>query len=221
MCDPNLFLRKVSAVLLATFLLAACQSADPNDPNAKAKTGANVGAAAGAIIGAIIGNQSGNSRTGAVIGAAVGAAVGGAVGHDMDKQEGELHQIPNVEVTRPSQNEIDIQLTSDILFDYNSADLRPEAQNTLRDLAANFSRYPHEQIDIEGFTDGTGTELSNVDLSQRRADAVRAYLVDHGVLAQTIFARGWGGSHPKASNDTPEGRQMNRRVEIHVRNTAP
>ena len=216
MCDPNLFMRKVSAVVLATLLVAACQSTDPNDPNAKAKQGAGAGAVAGAIVGAIVGNQSGNSRTGAVIGAAVGAAVGGAVGHDMDKQQRELQQIPNVEVTRPSQNEIDVQLPSDVLFDLNSADLRPEAQNALRDLAANFSRYPNERIDVEGFTDATGTELYNLDLSQRRADAVRNYLVDHGVLAQNIFSRGWGAQHPKATNDTPEGRQANRRVEIHI-----
>src|SRR2546423_793120 len=184
-------MRKASTLVLAIVLLAACQTTDPNDPNAKAKQGANIGAAAGAVIGAIIGHQTGDSRAGAVIGGVLGAAIGGAVGHDMDKQQGELQQIPNVEVSRPAPNEIDVQLSSDILFDFNSSDLRPDAETALRALAANFSRYPHEQIDIEGYTDASGTELFNVDLSQRRADAVRAYLIDHGVLAQNIFARGW------------------------------
>jgi len=217
MSDPNFFMRKATSVLLAAFLVTACQSTDPNDPNAKAKQGASAGAVAGAVIGAIIGHQTGDSRAGAAIGAAAGAAIGGAIGHGMDQQQGELQQIPNVEVSRPNANQIDIQLTSDVLFDYNSADLRREAQTPLADLAANFSRYPNEQIDIDGHTDSTGTEEANIGLSQRRADAVRDFLVDHGVLVQNVHAYGYGASRPRATNDTPEGRQLNRRVEIHVR----
>src|SRR5438067_2394411 len=178
MRDPNLFMRhKTSLALAFTLLLAAaCATTDPNDPNAKAKQGASVGAAAGAVIGAIIGHQTGDSRAGAVIGAAAGAAIGGAIGHNMDQQQQELQQIPNVEVSRPTPTEIDVALTSDVLFDYNSAELRREAQNTLSNLAANFSRYPNEQIDIEGHTDSSGAEADNVGLSQRRADAVRDLL---------------------------------------------
>src|SRR5438552_14361961 len=145
MCDPNLFMRKASVVLLAALFVSACDTTDPNDPNAKAKRGAGAGAAVGAVVGAIIGNQTGDSRTGAVIGAAVGAAVGASVGHDMDKQQGELQQIPGVEVTRPSANQIDVRLTGDILFDFGSAELRPEARITLRDLAANFRHYQNAQ----------------------------------------------------------------------------
>src|SRR5213076_717604 len=126
------------------FTAACATSTDPNDPNAKAKRGAGVGAAAGAIVGAIIGNQSGSNRTGAVIGAAAGAAIGAAVGHNMDKQQQELQQIPGVEVTRPAENEIAVRLTNDILFDFNSSALRYESQQTLRDLANNFQRYPDE-----------------------------------------------------------------------------
>jgi len=210
-------IRKASVLLLATLFVAACATTDPNDPNAKAKRGAGAGAAVGAVVGAIIGNQTGDSRTGAVIGAAVGAAVGASVGHDMDKQQGELQQIPGVEVTRPSANQIDVRLTGDILFDFGSAELRPEARITLRDLAANFRHYQNEQYDIEGHTDGVGPEESNVHLSQRRADTVRGYLIDEGVLASQISAYGYGATRPKASNDTPEGRQINRRVEIHIR----
>src|SRR5918912_1246020 len=102
--------RKASAVLLALLFSAACASTDPNDPNAKAKRGAGIGAAAGAVIG---------------------AAIGGAEGHRMDQQQKELQQIPGVEVTRPSENEIAINLTNDILFDYNSFALRPDSKATL------------------------------------------------------------------------------------------
>jgi outer membrane protein OmpA-like peptidoglycan-associated protein len=210
-------IRKSISVFIVTLFVAGCATTDPNDPNAKAKRGAGAGAAVGAVVGAIIGNQSGDPRTGAVIGAAVGAAVGGAVGHDMDKQQRELQQIPGVEVTRPSENQIDVRLTSDILFDFGSAELRPESRITLRDLAENFRRYPNEQYDIEGHTDAVGSDDYNVRLSQRRADAVRGYLIDQGVLASQIFAYGYGATRPKASNDTPEGRQINRRVEIHIR----
>jgi len=208
-------IRRVSVLLVATVFMIACSST--NDPNAKAKRGAGVGAAAGAVAGAVIGNQSGNNRTGAVAGAVAGAAIGAAIGHRMDKQEQELRQIQGVEVTRPSEGEIAVRLTSDILFDVDSAGLRPESRTTLRDLATNFRQYPDELIDVEGHTDSTGTPEHNQALSHRRANSVRDYLVDSGVASRAITAVGYGETRPKATNSTPEGRQLNRRVEIHIR----
>jgi outer membrane protein OmpA-like peptidoglycan-associated protein len=207
-------IRRASVLLAATLFVIACSS---SDPNAKAKRGAGIGAAAGAVAGAVIGNQSGNNRTGAVVGAAAGAAVGAAIGHRMDKQEQELRQIQGVEVTRPSEGQIDVRLTSDILFDLDSAALRPESRSTLRDLAANFQRYPDELIDVEGHTDSTGTSAHNQVLSERRANSVRDFLAENGVPSRSISAAGYGETRPKASNSTPEGRQLNRRVEIHIR----
>lgn len=209
--------RKLSILVLATLFAAACATTNPDDPNAKAKRGAGIGAAAGAIAGAIIGNATGNPTTGAVVGAALGAGVGGAVGHNMDKQQKELQQIPNVEVTRPAENQIDVHLTSDILFDLNSTALRPQSQEVLRDLATNFRQYPNESFEVDGHTDSTGSAEYNMQLSQRRADAVAGYLADNGVPNAQIVARGFGETQPKSTNDTPEGRQLNRRVEIHIR----
>jgi len=210
-------IRKLSIVLLALLFAAACATTDPDDPNAKAKRGAGIGAAAGAVVGAIIGNQvGGQGRTGAVVGAAIGAAIGGSEGHRMDQQQKELQQIPGVEVTRPSENEIAINLTNDILFDFNSYALRPESKSTLQNLADNFRKYPEEQISVEGHTDAIGSQDANQRLSEQRADGVRNYLVDQGVNGQRITSIGYGETRPKASNDTPEGRQLNRRVEIHV-----
>jgi outer membrane protein OmpA-like peptidoglycan-associated protein len=204
------------AVLLLTVLFAwSCATSD-DDPNKKAKRGAAIGAAAGAVVGAIIGNQSGNNRTGAIVGAAAGAAIGGAVGHDMDKQQKELSQIPGVEVTRPSENEIEVRLTNDILFDVDSSGLRSESRSTLGELAANFARYPNERITVEGHTDSTGSDEHNQLLSERRAGAVRDYLIDRGLPDSRVAAYGYGETRPKASNETPEGRQVNRRVEIHI-----
>jgi outer membrane protein OmpA-like peptidoglycan-associated protein len=214
-------LRKASIVFLATILTIACATSNPDDENQKAKRGAGIGAAAGAVAGAIIGNQSGNPRTGAVVGAAIGAAAGGAIGHRMDQQQKELQQIPGVEVTRPAENEIAVRLTNDILFDFNSAGLRPESQQTLRDLAGNFQRYPDETVTVEGHTDNVGSPEYNQGLSERRAYSVRDYLVNQGVTPSRVTAIGLGETQPKTTNDTPEGRQLNRRVEIHIRATQP
>lgn len=200
--------------LIAAFAFACATS--PDDPNRKTKRGAAIGAVAGAIAGAVIGNQSGSNRTGAVIGAAAGAAVGAAVGRRMDKQEQELRQIEGVEVTRPSEGEIEVRLTSDILFDFNSAALRSTSRSTLNDLAKNFRQYPDNRILVEGHTDSVGSNEYNQKLSEQRAATVADYLIDQGVSASSITVFGYGELRPKESNDSAEGRQLNRRVEIHI-----
>jgi len=209
-------IRKTSILLLTALLAVSCATSDPNE---KSKQGAGAGAAAGALIGAIIGNQSGNPRTGAVAGAIAGAAIGATIGHRMDQQQKELAQIQGAEVSRPSEGEIAVNLTDDILFDVNSSSLRRDSQQTLRDLATNFRNYPDEQVTIEGHTDSVGTPSYNQTLSQQRASAVGNYLATEGVPSERITAIGYGETRPKASNDTPEGRQLNRRVEIHIRAT--
>jgi outer membrane protein OmpA-like peptidoglycan-associated protein len=213
-------IRNAVVVLVATLFAAACSSTNSNeDPNAKAKRGAGIGAAAGAVAGAVIGNQAGANRTGAVVGAAAGAAIGAAIGHRMDKQEQELRQIPGVDVSRPSEGQIDVRITNDVLFDVDKYALRPESRATLRELATNLQRYPDELVDVEGHTDSTGTAEHNQILSEERANSVRTFLVENGVATRNVTAIGYGETRPKASNATPEGRQLNRRVEIHIRAT--
>ena len=214
-----MFRKSLILALVTTFALA-CATTDsstaPNE-NKKTKRGATIGAVAGAIAGAIIGNQSGNNRTGAVVGAAAGAVVGGAIGRRMDKQAEELKQIEGVEVEHaPGTGEIDVRLTSDILFDFNSAALRPQSRDTLNDLASNFSQYPDNRIVVEGHTDSVGGDAYNQRLSEQRAGAVADYLIDRGVPADNVIVYGYGEVRPKASNDTAEGRQLNRRVEIRI-----
>lgn len=209
--------RKLTVLLVSALFLFACVS--PDDPNQRAKRGAAIGAAAGAIAGAVIGNQGGNNRTGAVVGAAVGAGVGAAVGHKMDRQQQELQQIEGVEVSRPAEDELNIELKNDVLFDVDSSALRSESRTMLKEMASVFARYPDQTIAVEGHADSTGTEEHNQRLSERRAATVSDYLVDSGVNPSRILSRGYGETRPKASNDTPEGRQLNRRVEIHVKAT--
>ena len=184
-------------VFIAVFAFACATTSDTGtDPNKKTKRGAVIGA---------------------VVGAAAGAAVGAAVGRRMDKQEAELRQIEGVEVTRPSEGEIEVRLTNDILFDYDSSALRPASRSTLNELAQNFTQYPDNAVIVEGHTDSTGSDAYNQRLSEARAGNVADYLIDRGVPARNVVVYGYGESDPKSSNDTAEGRQLNRRVEIHIR----
>jgi outer membrane protein OmpA-like peptidoglycan-associated protein len=102
----------------------------------------------------------------------------------------------------------------DVLFDVGRATLRSGAQARLDQLAAVLRNYPERRVLVEGFTDSTGSEDSNLALSQARADAVRLALIQKGVASNRIEARGHGESRPIASNSTSAGRQQNRRVEV-------
>jgi outer membrane protein OmpA-like peptidoglycan-associated protein len=208
-------MKQILAVLLVTLFAVACVS--PDDPNRRTKQGAAAGAAAGAVVGGVIGNQSGERNTGAVVGAAVGAATGAAIGRRMDQQQRELQQIEGVEVTRPAEDEIAVSLRNEILFDFDSARLRTESRRTIDQMSEVFRRYDDTTITVEGHTDSIGTDAYNQRLSEQRAQAVVDYIVGQGVPRSRLISRGYGKSRPVASNDTPEGRQRNRRVEIHVR----
>ena len=105
---------------------------------------------------------------------------------------------------------------SDILFDVNRATLKPGAEANVRRIAAILQQYPDRQIAVEGHTDATGSDAYNQTLSEDRAASVRASLIAGGVPESQITSRGFGKTQPVATNDTPAGRQQNRRVEIIV-----
>lgn len=102
----------------------------------------------------------------------------------------------------------------DVLFDIGKADLRSEAQIALAKLTGIVLNYPSLRLSIEGYTDSTGTAAFNQTLSEKRADAVRDYLVSQGLDANSLSAQGYGQASPVADNTTAAGRQKNRRVEI-------
>ena len=118
--------------------------------------------------------------------------------------------------------EIKISLAADVLFDFDKADLRAEAAPALEKVVAVLQAYPKAAVLIEGHTDGKGNDQYNQKLSERRADAVRRWLAEHGIVA-AMTTRGWGKTRPVAPNtkpngtDDPDGRQKNRRVEITVK----
>jgi outer membrane protein OmpA-like peptidoglycan-associated protein len=105
---------------------------------------------------------------------------------------------------------------SDVLFDFNQASLKPGAKEKLAKLSGILLTYPTLRLSVEGHTDSIGTDEYNMTLSERRADAVRDYLTSNGISAANIQAIGMGKADPVASNDTNEGRQQNRRVEMVV-----
>ena len=123
-------------------------------------------------------------------------------------------------VTSPT--EIRIALNSDVLFDFDKATILPKAFPELQKVAIVLKSYPNAACTIEGHTDAVGNDGYNQTLSERRADAVKEWLVANGVTAR-LTTRGWGRSKPVAPNkrpngqDDPEGRQKNRRVEIVVK----
>jgi len=118
-----------------------------------------------------------------------------------------------------TEQEIHIELSADVLFDFDKADLRPEASPALEKVVAVFGAYPAAVGTIEGHTDGKGDDRYNQELSERRAASVRNWLLGHGA-SNAMTTRGWGKTRPVAPNTKPgggddaEGRQKNRRVEI-------
>jgi outer membrane protein OmpA-like peptidoglycan-associated protein len=102
----------------------------------------------------------------------------------------------------------------DVLFDVGKSELKTGGLRAIDELARFLGEYPQRVVLIEGFTDSSGSDETNLALSQRRADAVRSALIERGVTAERVRTRGYGETFPKASNDTPAGRQLNRRVEV-------
>jgi outer membrane protein OmpA-like peptidoglycan-associated protein len=179
----------------------------------RTQKGAVIGGAAGAGAGVLIGKDN---TKGAVIGGAAGAVVGGLIGSYLDKQAREMEEIEGAEVRRQG-DELKITFDNAILFDYDSSALKIASQNQLREVADVLSRYPDTDIMVLGHTDSSGSDDYNQALSERRAAAVRGFLMGAGVASSRITARGYGESAPIADNGSEFGRAQNRRVELNVR----
>lgn len=180
----------------------------------KTQKGAAIGAGAGGTIGAFIGKSAGNTALGAIIGGAVGGTAGAFIGKSMDKQAAEIKQtVPGATVTRQGEG-ILVKFDSGILFDTDKSDLKSDARTNLDGLAASLQKNPQTNITIVGHTDNTGTHEHNMDLSIKRAEAVKAYIASNNVDPARLTTKGKGESEPIADNSTVEGRSQNRRVEV-------
>jgi outer membrane protein OmpA-like peptidoglycan-associated protein len=140
-----------------------------------------------------------------------------------EQKKGQTFEPPTIAVQETAR-EIKIELPGDVLFDFDKWDLRPDAEPTLRQVAEIIQRYPNANVAIAGYTDAKGAETYNLQLSERRAKSVKAWLVQQGgVDGKRMTTKGWGEAKPVAPNthpggsDNPEGRQKNRRVELTVK----
>lgn len=209
------------ALLAATLLVGASGCSTMNNTGKGALIGTGGGGAVGAGIGALIGGGKG-AGIGAAVGAAVGAGAGALIGQKMDKQQKELQeelaQQAKVEETTDSNGLRAIKVTFDggILFPTGKYNLNPTAQADLTKFAVNLLNNPDTDVAITGYTDNTGSYAVNEKLSDQRANSVRNYLITCGVPSTRLTAMGIPMADYIASNDTPEGRALNRRVEITV-----
>ena len=234
-------MRKILALTLTgSLVLGGCattQQGAQTTPN-KTATGAAIGAVVGGIAGAVTGPKHSNKGKRVLIGAAAGALIGGAIGYILDQQANSLakdvgvqpidNTNPEVKPQKPPISEekpvavvkepekVKLIMKDSVLFDFNSYQLKPEAKEMLRRIAQTLNRNPDTVILVVGYTDSTGKFDYNVKLSEKRAEAVKNELVLNGVDPTRILTFGCGPKHPIAPNNTPEGRALNRRVEILV-----
>ena len=217
----------VLAIMMASFL-SACAT-DPYTGESKvSKTawGTGIGAAAGAGIGALVGGEKGaliGAGVGAVAGAGTGAymdvqaAVAGAgTGAYMDVQARKLRQEllgTGVQVAE-QDGKVYLIMPGNITFNTNEATIMDGFKPVLNSIAKVIKEYNKTMVQINGYTDSTGSNATNMALSLRRANAVSNYLRLQGVDGNRIVTDGLGSANPIASNATAAGREQNRRVEI-------
>ena len=197
--------------------VSACVT-DPNTGERKVSRtaiGGGGGAALGYLLGSIIGG-----KTARIVGAGIGGVAGGVVGYKMDQQIKELKEQTagsGVDVTETDNgNAILVNLPDGVTFAVDSSTISPAFQTTLNQIAESMKSYPDSLIDVYGHTDSTGADAYNQTLSERRAQSVANFLVMRGVSQSRVRSQGFGEQYPVATNDTAEGRALNRRVEIKI-----
>jgi outer membrane protein OmpA-like peptidoglycan-associated protein len=197
-------------LLAAVLLLGGCSSLSNTEK------GAIIGTGAGGAAGAAVGKAAGGTAEGAIIGAAVGGAAGAIIGSRMDTKAEELdEELENAEVERVGEG-IKVTFDSGILFDFDSSALRNEARQNLSEFAESMTDFEDTNILVVGHTDAQGAAEYNQGLSERRAESATNYLAERGIDSGRLTSVGRGETEPVASNETAEGRQQNRRVEVAI-----
>jgi len=142
---------------------------------------------------------------------------------ELQQREAALQQAQQQLANQQSGRSLSMNLSGDVLFDYDKAALKPAAEEALKKVAVVLSQFPDSMVTVEGYTDSKGGKSVNMQLSQARAAAVKEWLVRNGnVAAASITAKGYGEDNPIAPNtnadgsDNPAGRALNRRVSIIV-----
>jgi len=191
---------------LSALVLLASGCANMTETQRSAAIGAGVGSLAGVAIG--------HNRESAAIGAGLGA-LGGYIWSNQKKAAMEQATAgTGVEVTQTADNQLRLNIPSDISFDTNRADIKPNLRPILDQFAQGLNSQPNTEIRIVGHTDSTGSDAINNPLSVNRAASARNYLVSRGVDSRRIQIDGRGSYEPIADNNTESGRARNRRIEI-------
>lgn len=210
MTTSNKLFSVLSIVIAAAFFISSCSSWS------KATKGTIIGAGGGAAVGAVVGKTLGNTAAGAIAGAAVGGAAGNVIGRRMDRKAQRLkEEMEGVTIQRVEEG-IAVSFDSGLLFGFDSAELRPEARDNLNKLTKIIDRDDDTVLMIVGHTDSKGSESYNSKLSEQRAEAAASYMVSQGLSNSRIDTEGRGELEPLADNDTEEGRQQNRRIEVAI-----
>ncbi|MBP9804923.1 MAG: OmpA family protein [Candidatus Accumulibacter sp.] len=209
----------LTAVTFAAGSLVGC--AGMTETQRDTGTGAAIGATAGALIGLATagGNKGRSAATGAAVGAALGAGGGYLWSKHMQEQKAAMQQATagtGVQVTQTADNQLKLDIPSDVSFAVGRYDIKPAMRPVLDRLATTLNQNPVTTVKIVGHTDSTGSDATNNPLSVNRAAATRDYLVARGVSPTRITIDGRGSSQPIADNTSAAGRAMNRRVEIFV-----
>ena len=221
MLSPSLR-RKVLATLFCTFMVAALGCANGPNPAVCATLGGLTLGGAGVAIGASTPDH--NSDEQAIYGGAgaiLGASAGYLICRAMQEEEAPPPPPPPPPAPRaapepPPPVEEERIVLRGVNFDFDKSDIRPDAAVILDEAASQLKANPGRSVRVEGHTDSVGTDDYNQGLSERRAASVRDYLVNQGVEASRLTTQGFGESNPIASNDTADGRALNRRVELNL-----
>jgi len=215
-------MKKTSTILVASLMLLStfftnCEAVKNTN---NTQRGAAIGAIGGAVIGGILGNnlgKGGNGAMGAVLGGVIGGVAGGVIGNKMDKQAREIETaLPGAQVERVGEGIKLVLGENAVRFDTNKSTLTTTAKANLDKLVPVFKSYADTDIVIYGYTDSTGSAEYNLNLSQQRANSVEKYLESKGLNMLRFKMVGMGIADPIATNDTPEGRSQNRRVEFAI-----
>jgi outer membrane protein OmpA-like peptidoglycan-associated protein len=214
--NQRLIVRAAASSLFAVALLTA-GCANMSERERGTATGAGIGAAAGAVLSSATGGRAG---TGAVVGGAIGAVAGNLWSKRQEDRRVAMEQATRgtgVEVSRTQDNQLKLNIPSDVSFDIGSAAIKPNMRSVLDPFAASLRDDPNARLTIIGHTDSTGSPAINDPLSLQRAQSVREYLGARGVSTSRIVIEGRGEREPVADNSTDAGRARNRRVEMFLR----
>ena len=212
----KLAITALTSAALAIGGLSGC--ANMSETQQDTAKGAGIGAVAGAVLGAATGGSKG-AATGAVLGGAVGAGGGYIWSKKMQEQKAAMERATagtGVAVSQTPDNRLKLDIPSDVSFDVGRAAIKPNFAPVLNHFATSLNQNQVTTVTIIGHTDSTGSDAINNPLSVDRANAARDYLVSRGVARTRIATDGRGSREPVADNNTQQGRDKNRRVEIYV-----